>query len=84
MKDWLKIDGENLETVADFTFLGSKITVDIDCSHTIKRHLLLARIAMTNLDSIKKQRHHFANKGPYSQSYGFSSISYGCESWTLK
>ena len=84
MKDWLKIDGEKLETVADFTFLGSKITVDSDCSHTIKRHLLLARIAMTNLDSIKKQRHHFANKGPYSQSYGFSSISYGCESWTLK
>ena len=84
MKDWLKIDGEKLETVADFTFLGSKITVDSDCSYTIKRHLLLARIVMTNLDSIKKQRHHFANKGPYSQSYGFSSISYGCESWTLK
>ena len=84
MKDWLKIDGEKLETVAGFTFLGSKITVDSDCSYTIKRHLLLARIVMTNLDSIKKQRHHFANKGPYSQSYGFSSISYGCESWTLK
>ena len=54
-------------------FLGSKITADGDCSHEIKRHLLLGRKAMTNLDTIKKQRHHFANKGPYSQSYGFSS-----------
>ena len=54
MKGWLKIDGEKLETVADFIFLGSKITVDSDCSHTVKRHLLLARIAMTKVDSIKK------------------------------
>ena len=66
--------GENVETVSDFTFLGSKITADGDCSHKIKRRLFLGRIAKTNLDSVlKKQRHHFANKGPYSQSYGFSS-----------
>ena len=62
-----------METVTDFMFLGSKITADGDCSHEIKRCLLLGRKAMTNLDSIKKQRHHFANKGLYSQSYGFSS-----------
>ena len=56
-----------------FIFLGSKITADGDCSHEIKRCLLLGRKAMTNLDSILKSRHHFNNKGPYSQSYGFSS-----------
>ena len=69
-----QIDGETLETVTDFIFLGSKITVDGKCSHEIKRCLLLGRKAITNLrQHIKKQRHHFANKGPYSQSYGFSS-----------
>ena len=69
-----EIDGETMETVTDFIFLGSKITADGDCSHEIKRHLLLGSKAMTNLDSIlKKQRHHFANKSPYSQSYGFPS-----------
>ena len=74
----LQIDGEKLETVTDFCFLGSKITVDCDCSNEIKRHLLLGRKAMTNLDSvIKKQRHYFAYKGPCSQSYGFSS----CHVW---
>ena len=68
-----KIDGERLETVADF-FLGSKITADGDCSHEIKRCLLLGRKVMTNLDSIlKKQRHYFVNKGPSSQGYGFSN-----------
>ena len=62
------------QTVADFIFLGPKITADGDCSHEIKRHLLLGRKVMTNLDSIfKKQRHYFANKGPSSQGYGFSS-----------
>ena len=62
----------------DFIFLGSKITVDSDCSHKIKRCLLLGRKAMTNLEGVlKKQRHHFANKGPYSQSYGFSSKEQG-------
>ena len=64
---------QTLETVTDFIFLGSKITADGDCSHEIKRHLLLGRKAMTNLDSIFKSRHYFANKGPSSQSYGFSS-----------
>ena len=67
-------DGEKMEIVADFIFLGSKITVDSDCSHEIKRHVLLGRKTMTDLDSIfKKQRHHFSDKGPCSQSYGFSS-----------
>ena len=65
-----KIDGE---TVGDFIFLGSKITADGDCSHEIKRRLLLGRKVMTNLDSILKQRHYFAKKGPSSQGYGFSS-----------
>ena len=69
-----QIDGETMETVTDFIFLGSKITAGGDWSHEIKRHLLLGRKPMTNLDSIlKKQRHHFANKDPYSQSYDFSS-----------
>ena len=67
------IDGETIETVRDFIFWGSKITADGDCSHEIKRCLLLGRKVMTNLDSIlKKQRHYFANKGPSSQGYGFS------------
>ena len=65
--------GEKVKTVTDFIFLGSKITVDSDYSHEIKRCLLLGRKAMTNLDSILKSRHHFADKGPYSQSYGFFS-----------
>ena len=69
-----EIDGETMETVSDFIFLGSKITADGDCSHEIKRHLLLGRKVMTNLDSIlKSNRHYFANKGPSSQGYGFSS-----------
>ena len=84
-------DGETMETVTDFIFWGSKITADDDCSHEIKRHLLLGRKAMTNLDSIlKNQRHYFAKKGPSSQGYGFSSshlwmweLDYK-ESWALK
>ena len=68
-----QIDEESMETVTDFIFLGSKITADGDCSHEIKRNLLLGRIAMSSPDSVLKSRHHFANKGPYSQSYGFSS-----------
>ena len=69
-----EIDGETKETVTDFIFLGSKITADGGCSREIKRHLLLGRKAMTNLDKhIKKQRHYFANKGLSSQGYGFSS-----------
>ena len=62
-----------METVTDFIFLGSKITADGHCSHEIRRCLLLGRKAMTNLEHIKKQKHYFANKGPFSQSYGFSS-----------
>ena len=62
-----------METVTDFIFLGSKITADDNCSHEIKRRLLLGRKAMANWQYIKKQRRHFADKGPYSQSYGFSS-----------
>ena len=69
-----QIYGETVETVADFIFWGSKITADGDCSHEIKRCLLLGRKVMTNLDSIlKKQRHYFVNKGPSSQGYDFSS-----------
>ena len=67
-----QIDGETMETVKDFIFLGSKTTSDGDCSHAIKRHLLIGRKAMTNLDSILKSR-DFANKGTSSQSYGFWS-----------
>ena len=66
-----QIDGETMETVADFILGVSKVTADGDCSREIKRHLLLGRKVMTNLDSILK--HYFANKGPSSQSYGFSS-----------
>ena len=67
-----QIDGETMEIVRDFIFGGSKITADGDCSHEIKRRLLLGRKVMTNLDKhIKKQRHYFANKCPSSQSYGF-------------
>jgi len=68
-----EIDGETVETVTDFIILGSKVSADGDCSHEIKRPLLLGRKAMTNLDSILKSRHYFANKGLSSQGYGFSS-----------
>ena len=71
-----QIHGETMETVRDFILGGSKITADGDCSHEIKRHLLLGRKAMTNLDSILKSRCYFTKKGPSSQSYGFSSIVY--------
>ena len=67
-----EIDGETVETVSDFIFGASKITADGDCSHEIKRCLLLGRKVMTNLDSIFKSRHYFASKGPSSQGYGFS------------
>ena len=81
----MQIEGETMETVTDFIFLGSKISADGDCSHKMKRHLLLGRKAMTNVDSVlKNQRHHFADKGPYSQSYDFPVVMYGCESWTIK
>ena len=68
-----EIDREIVETVSDFIFLGSKITADGDCSHEIKRHLLLGRSYDQPRQHIKKQRHYFVNKGPSSQGYGFSS-----------
>ena len=68
-----QIDEETRETVTDFIFLGSKIIADGDCSHEIKRCLLLGRKAMMNLNPIVKSRHYFANKVLYSQSYGFTS-----------
>ena len=72
-----EIDGETVETVSDFIFLGSRIIADGDCSHEMKRRLLIGRKVMTNLDSIDitmqtKAGHYFANKGPSSQGYGFS------------
>ena len=68
-----QMDGETTETVTAFILGGFKITADGDCSHEIKRHLLLGKKAMTNLENIDKQRHYFANKSLPSQSYGFSS-----------
>ena len=68
-----QIDGETMEIVIDYIFLGSKTIADGNCSHEIKRHPLLGRKTMTNLDSTLKSRHYFANKDLYSQSYGFSS-----------
>ena len=73
-----------METVADFIFLGSRITAHGDHSHEIKRRLLLGKRVMTNLDSILKSRDYFANKGPSSQGSSFSVVMYGCESWTVK
>ena len=67
-----EIDEETVETMSDFIFWGSKTTADGDCSHEIKRRLLLGRKAMTSLDSILKSRDYFINNGPSSQSYGFS------------
>ena len=64
-----QIDGETMETVRDFVFLGNKITADADCSHEIKRHLLFGTKAITNLDNILKGRHYFTNKSPHSQRY---------------
>ena len=72
MTSWW-IEEEKEEAVTDFHFLGSKIIAGSDCNHEIKRHLLLGKKAMTNLDSILKNRHHFADKGLYSQSYSFSN-----------
>ena len=79
-----QMDGETMETEIDFLLLGSKITADGNCSHEIKRCLLLGRKTMTNLDSILKNRQYFANKGLYSQRYGFSLMMYGCENWSIK
>ena len=80
-----QIDGETVETVADFIFLGSKITADGDCSHEIKRHLLLGRKLMTNLDSILKNRDiTLPTKVHVVKAVVFPVVMYGCESWTVK
>ena len=80
-----QIDGENVETVMDFIFLGSKITVDSDCSHEIKRCLLLEREAMINLDSIlKKQKRYFTDNIHLVKAVVFPVAMHGCESWTIK
>ena len=80
-----QIDGETMETVRDFIFLGSKITADGDCSHEIKRCLLLGRKAMTNLDSILKSRDiTLPTKVRLVKAMVFPVIMYGCESWTIK
>ena len=80
-----QIDGETVETVADFIFLGSKITVDGDCSHEIKRCLLLRRKVMTNLDSILKSRDiTLSTKVCLVKAMVFPVVMYGCESWTIK
>ena len=80
-----QIDGETVETVADFIFLGCKITADGDCSHEIKRPLLLGRKVMTNLDSILKSRDIILpTKVHLIKAMAFPVVVYGCESWTLK
>ena len=80
-----QIDGETVETVADFIFLGSKITADGDCSHEMKRHLLLGRKVMTNLDSILESRDiTLPTKVHLVKAVVFPVVNYGCESWTIK
>ena len=80
-----KIDGETMETVSDFILGGSKITVDGDCSHEIKRHLLLGRKIMTDLDSIIKSRGiTLSTKVCLVKAMVFPLVMYGCESWTIK
>ena len=79
-----EIGGETVETVADFIFLGSKITADGDCSHEIKRRLLLGRKVMTNLDSILKRDITLSTKVCLIKAMVFPVVMYGCESWTIK
>ena len=80
-----QVDGETVETVRDFVFLGSKITADCDCSHEIKRHLLLGRKVMTNLDSLLKSREiTLLTKVSLVKAMVFPVVMYGCESWTIK
>ena len=77
-------DGETVETVSDFIFLGSKITADSDCSHKIKRHLLLGRKVMTNLDSMLKRNVILPTKVCLIKAMVFSVVMYGHETWTIK
>ena len=80
-----EIDGKTVETVSDFIFLGSKITADGDCSHEIKRHFLLGRKVMTNLDSILKSRHiTLPTKVRLVKAMVFPVVMHGCEGWTIK
>ena len=80
-----QVDGKTMETLRDFIFAGSKITADGDCSHEIKRCLLLGRKAMTNLDSILKSRNiTLPTKIPLVKAMVFPVVTYGCESWTIK
>ena len=80
-----QIDGETVETMSEYVFGGSKITADGDCSHEIKRHLLLGRKVMTNLDSIFKSRDiSLPNKVCLVKAMVFPVVTYGCESWTAK
>ena len=80
-----QIDGEKMETVTDFIFLGSKITADSDCSHEIKTHLLLGRKAMTNLDSVLKNRDiTLPTKVHIVKAIVFPVVMYGCENWPMK
>ena len=80
-----QIDGEAVETVRDFIFMGSKITAGSDCSHEIKRHLLFARKVMTNLDNILKSRDiTLPTKVHIVKAMVFPVVMYGCESWTIK
>ena len=80
-----QIDGEIMETVTDFIFLGSKITADNDCSYEIKRHLLLGRKAMTNLDSVLKSRDiTLLTKVQIVKAMVFPVVIYGCQSWTIR
>ena len=80
-----QIDGETMETVTDFLFLGSKITVHSDCSHEIKRRLILGRKVMTNLDSILKSRDiTLPTKVRLVKAMVFQVVMYGCENWTIK
>ena len=79
-----EVDGETVETVAEFIFLGSKITADGDCSHEIKRHLLLGREVMTNVDSILKSRDiTLSTKFCLVKAMVFPVVTHGCESWTI-
>ena len=79
-----QIDGETMETVTDFIFFGSKITADGNCSHEIKRCLLLGRKAMTNLNSVLKSRDTLSTKVHLFKAMVFPVVMYGCESWTIK
>ena len=78
-----QIDGETMETLKDFIFGGSKITADGDCNHKIKRHLLLGRKTTANQDSVFKAETSLCQQRSYTQSYGFSSIMHGCESYNI-